>query len=43
VEFVQIVITFIVLKKLNSEYLLLYFRYIWGRRLVENVMWVEEV
>jgi len=34
-EVSQIVITFIVAEKANSQFLLLYLRYIWG--LVENV------
>jgi len=32
-------ITFIVAKKLNLRFILLYLRYMWGRKLVENVIW----
>jgi len=32
-------ITFIVAKKLNLQFILLYLRYMWGKGLVENVIW----
>jgi len=32
-------ITFIVVKKLNLQFILLYLRYMWGRGFVENVIW----
>jgi len=32
-------ITFIMAKKANSQFLLLYLQYMWGRGLVENVTW----
>jgi len=39
-RFGQIVI-FIVAKKLNLLFILLYFRHLWRRGLVENVIWGE--
>jgi len=35
----KIVITFIVVKKLNWQFFLLYLRYVCGDGLVENVIW----
>jgi len=34
----HITVTFIVAKKLNLRFILLYFRYLWGSGLVENVI-----
>jgi len=32
-------ITFLVVKKINLQFILLYLRYMWGKGLVENVIW----